>query len=417
MSFTCLAAFAAMAVSPIEKESDPVGFRRSELLQDKRTKFFVITSNNGENVVKSVQYSVWATQRKNEQKLNDFYRTSRAVILIFSVNKSGAFQGYARMRSFTGKTRCEKDPFNGFGKLFDVEWLRLTDLEVREVQHLRNVLDDNRQVGFSRDGQELAHEVGAELCRLVDIKVFREDPAAFEPVTDDPVAHYPAGGGDLAQASPPQPLPALPAPDPSHERRRSRSPPGPGATSGPGTVAKANPGVRPPGIAPPPGVAPWHPPAYAGAAPPPGYGYPYPPPPSGGYPGQAGYPAGYPPGAAVPPGGQERRRKRHGSRSSSGGSKKKKDRKKGGKNKDVPDFTNMSYEQYVQWFSQNQGGSVNSPFRPPAGTGRELGPGPPDSWIGACTTKPLPEGVLVAASPRAAPSPPVATPMTYDRMQ
>merc|ERR1719335_25341 len=92
------------------------------------------------------------------------------------------------MRSPTGKSRGEKDPFNGFGKLFDVEWLRLTDLEVKEVSHLRNVLDDNRQVGFSRDGQELAHEVGAELCRLIDLQVFREDPEGFEPVMDDPVA-------------------------------------------------------------------------------------------------------------------------------------------------------------------------------------------------------------------------------------
>lgn len=376
----------AMAVSPVEREPDPVGFRRSELLEDKRTKYFVITSNIGENVVKSVQHSVWATQRKNEQKLNDYFRTSRAVILIFSVNKSGAFQGYARMRSSTGHSRG-KDPFNGFGRLFDVEWLRLTDLEVREVQHLRNTLDDNRQVGFSRDGQELAHEVGAELCRLVDIKVFREDPAAFEPVTDDP--NYLHGNASAAQASPPRALPAVP----SDERQRSRSPPSQNSVTS-GTVAKAG-GGAPPGMGPPPGAGTWRPPPMAG---PPGYGYPYHQPPPG-YSGPGGYPPpGYPPGIrpSVPPGGQEQEDK-----------KEKKDRKKSSKGKDkaAPDFTNMSYEQYVQWFQQTQGGSSDSPFRP-NGTGRELGPGPPDSWIGACTTTPKVENRSVVAAAAAA-APPI----------
>merc|ERR1719215_1775051 len=78
---------------------EPKGFKRSPLLEDPKTRFFIITSNTGENVVKSVQHNVWATQRKNEQKLNDAFRSGGAAILIFSVNKSGAFQGYARMRS------------------------------------------------------------------------------------------------------------------------------------------------------------------------------------------------------------------------------------------------------------------------------------------------------------------------------
>mmetsp|Transcript_62694 Transcript_62694/g.123959 ORF Transcript_62694/g.123959 Transcript_62694/m.123959 type:complete len:523 (-) Transcript_62694:73-1641(-) len=163
---------------------EPRGFKRSTLLQDPKTRYFIITSNIGEHVVKSVEHSVWATQRKNEQKLNDAFRTSTAVILVFSVNKSGAFQGYARMRSLTGRATCRGDPFNGFGRLFDVEWLRLHDIDVAEVNYLRNPLDESRQVGFSRDGQELAHSVGAELCRHFDVQIYREDPSSFEPVTD-----------------------------------------------------------------------------------------------------------------------------------------------------------------------------------------------------------------------------------------
>ncbi len=45
----------------------------------------------------SVQKNVWATQPHNEEVLNQAYRTSKDVFLIFSVNKSGKFYGYARL--------------------------------------------------------------------------------------------------------------------------------------------------------------------------------------------------------------------------------------------------------------------------------------------------------------------------------
>eukprot|EP00913_Durusdinium_trenchii_P006467 g6078.t1 len=103
------------------------------------------------------------------------------VILIFSVSKSGAFQGYARMRSLPGQSKCKSDPFGGFGRLFDVEWLRLQDVVMPEVSYLRNPLDEGRQVTAARDGQELSYQVGAELCTHFDVRVYLEDPKNYEP--------------------------------------------------------------------------------------------------------------------------------------------------------------------------------------------------------------------------------------------
>lgn len=143
-----------------------------------RARYFVITSNTKENVVKSVRHSLWATQRKNEQRLDEAFRTAPAVLLVFSVNRSEAFQGYARMRSPIGKPRSRGvDPFNGFGRLFDVEWLRLHDLGYVEVESLRNPLNGDRPVQFSRDGQELTNEVGRRLCGLIDRHI--DDPGSF----------------------------------------------------------------------------------------------------------------------------------------------------------------------------------------------------------------------------------------------
>lgn len=43
-----------------------------------------------------MERELWATQKHNEMILDQAYRTSKEVILIFSVNKSGEFYGYAR---------------------------------------------------------------------------------------------------------------------------------------------------------------------------------------------------------------------------------------------------------------------------------------------------------------------------------
>lgn len=44
----------------------------------------------------SVEKGLWATQRHNEGILDQAFRTSKEVYLIFSVNKSGEFYGYAK---------------------------------------------------------------------------------------------------------------------------------------------------------------------------------------------------------------------------------------------------------------------------------------------------------------------------------
>lgn len=140
------------------------------------TRYFIITSNTKENVVKSVRNGVWATQRKNEALLTEAFRSAPYVILIFSVNGSDAFQGYARMRSAIGRSQFRgQDPFNGFGRLFDLEWLRLHDLHHREIEHLRNPLSGDRPVRVSRDGQELTNRLGQELCDLIDAHIAEPD--------------------------------------------------------------------------------------------------------------------------------------------------------------------------------------------------------------------------------------------------
>jgi len=118
----------------------------------------------------SKEKSIWSTQSHNEQKLNEAYDNSD-VILIFSVNNSRHFQGYARMASRIGREFSSLWSLDGgahFGGVFKVEWITLYDLPFSETLHIRNPLNNNKPVKISRDGQELSHEIGEQLCTLFD---------------------------------------------------------------------------------------------------------------------------------------------------------------------------------------------------------------------------------------------------------
>lgn len=58
------------------------------------TRYFMIKSWNHENVEISQREGTWATQLQNEELFRDAFNTARNVMLVFSVNKSMAFQGY-----------------------------------------------------------------------------------------------------------------------------------------------------------------------------------------------------------------------------------------------------------------------------------------------------------------------------------
>lgn len=60
-------------------------------------RFFIIKSNNAENVTLSKAKGVWSTLPQNEANLNQAYREARNVMLIFSVKESGKFAGFARL--------------------------------------------------------------------------------------------------------------------------------------------------------------------------------------------------------------------------------------------------------------------------------------------------------------------------------
>ncbi|KAE9597729.1 hypothetical protein Lal_00041450 [Lupinus albus] len=147
------------------------------------TKYFIIKSLNHQNISLSVEKGMWATQVMNEPILEEAFQNSGRVILIFSVNMSGSFQGYAQMMSSIGKRRDRNNIWtdrsgrsNPWGHSFKVKWLRLYDLPFHKTIHLKNPLNDYKPVKISRDCQELSPEIGLALCELLDGNTDSDDP-------------------------------------------------------------------------------------------------------------------------------------------------------------------------------------------------------------------------------------------------
>ncbi|KAK9866355.1 hypothetical protein WJX84_005495 [Apatococcus fuscideae] len=116
---------------------------------------------------------IWATQKHNEEKLNKAFETSKSVYLIFSVNKLGYFQGWARMVSrITHGQRDQKAQWGQgrslVGHTFKVEWQRRFDLVMRSCDHLTNPWNEDRPVRIGRDGQEMPSSVGRQLVGIIE---------------------------------------------------------------------------------------------------------------------------------------------------------------------------------------------------------------------------------------------------------
>ncbi|KAK7406196.1 hypothetical protein VNO78_07816 [Psophocarpus tetragonolobus] len=138
-------------------------------------KYFIIKSLNHQNIRLSIEKGIWATQIMNEPILEEAFHNSDSVILIFSVNMSGSFQGYAQMMSSIGRGRDNvwnegTGKSNPWGHSFKVKWMCLNDLPFHKTLHLKNPLNDYKPVKISRDCQELSAGIGRALCELLDGK-------------------------------------------------------------------------------------------------------------------------------------------------------------------------------------------------------------------------------------------------------
>jgi len=167
--------------------------------------FYLIKSNNYENVEIAKKQGVWSTMRLNEMKLNDSFKQAKNVILIFSVKESGRFQGIARLRQNSQK---DYSPYPNWllppgmsrhvlGGVFKIDWLCKHDLSFSHAMSLRNIWNQNKPIKIGRDGQEIEPQAANQLCSLfphdedVDVEHILQISKRFRRQYNEFIPHQP----------------------------------------------------------------------------------------------------------------------------------------------------------------------------------------------------------------------------------
>ncbi|KAK0742386.1 YT521-B-like domain-containing protein [Apiosordaria backusii] len=148
--------------------------RRLDLGRRGDTRFFIVKSFNDENVQQCMEDNIWTTQAKNRSAFTEAFEQCKNVILFFSINQSGHFQGYARMLSPPSKKIprpwwMKALPW-GASEPFRLEWLSTTPIEFGRIRHIHNSLNESSPVFVGKDGQEIEPGAGAELLREMDLE-------------------------------------------------------------------------------------------------------------------------------------------------------------------------------------------------------------------------------------------------------
>lgn len=157
--------------SPCTSPSSPSSVKSSKSPSSRpnlSVRYFIMKSSNLRNLEISQQKGIWSTTPSNERKLNRAFWESSAVYLVFSVQGSGHFQGFARMLSEIGREKSQEWGSTSLGGVFKVEWIRRENLPFQYAHHLLNPWNDNKKVQISRDGQELEPQIGEQLLLLWD---------------------------------------------------------------------------------------------------------------------------------------------------------------------------------------------------------------------------------------------------------
>jgi hypothetical protein len=140
-------------------------------------KFYVIKSYSEDDVHKCVKYGVWSSTPNGNKKLHATYNEIQTkisesgkkcpIFFFFSVNRSGQFVGVAEMAGPVdfGKNMdfWQMDKWTGF---FPVKWHIVKDIPNSQLRHIILENNDNRDVTYTRDTQDIQLKQGLEMLSI-----------------------------------------------------------------------------------------------------------------------------------------------------------------------------------------------------------------------------------------------------------
>ena len=134
-------------------------------------RFFVIRRFSEDDIHASIKYSIWCSTEYGNKKLDLAYKESKGkgeIFLFFSVNKSQHFVGVALMTSAVDyNSSSEVWAQNKWKGQFSVKWIYVKDIPNSQLRHIRLENNENKPVTNSRDTQEVPHEKGTYVLRVI----------------------------------------------------------------------------------------------------------------------------------------------------------------------------------------------------------------------------------------------------------
>lgn len=141
-------------------------------LEPANARYFIIKSYSGDDIYRSIKYSIWCSTNHGNQKLDEAFRSQQAkngsIYLFFSVNSSGRFCGMAQMTSavdFDSSTGVwAQSKWQGE---FSVKWIYVKDVPNNALRHITLENNENKPVTNSRDTQEVPSEKGKSVLKII----------------------------------------------------------------------------------------------------------------------------------------------------------------------------------------------------------------------------------------------------------
>uniref|UniRef100_T1JES8 RNA helicase n=1 Tax=Strigamia maritima TaxID=126957 RepID=T1JES8_STRMM len=131
-------------------------------------RYYIIKSNSQKMIEVSLIRGVWAFTPSTERKLQKTLKEGKILYLIFSVQGSGHFQGYAHLTCDLITEKISEFSAPNLGQVYRIEWIKRANVPFQSTRHLQNPWNENRKIQISRDGQEVEPSVGEALCKLWD---------------------------------------------------------------------------------------------------------------------------------------------------------------------------------------------------------------------------------------------------------
>nr|CAD7411820.1 unnamed protein product [Timema poppensis] len=156
--------------SPTPSHTSPVTSEGTQATTTTAPRYFVIKAGSLKAIETSLNRGVWAFTPNTERKLIRLFKEGKRVVLVFSVQGSGHFQGFAHLSGDKAQPLDPTSDLTGpnLSAPLPVEWVKRANIPFQATRHLLNPYNENRRVQTSRDGQEIEPSIGETLCNLWD---------------------------------------------------------------------------------------------------------------------------------------------------------------------------------------------------------------------------------------------------------